>query len=60
MEDMLLRTVQMLEAHSLIELLPVDVWEWYHSRQMADQQQQDAQRTESQKFFEKGVKQWKE
>lgn len=50
-EDMLLRTVQAVEMHNLMELLPVDVLGWWEERKRLELANEQVKETEAMRFF---------
>lgn len=55
-EEMLLRTVQALEMHNLMEILPIDVSAWYQQLRLDESLLQ----TPAEQFCEAQVERWKQ
>lgn len=58
-ERMLEQTVQNVEFHNLMELLPTEVEAWWEARKQAAELAARQEQTDAQRFFEERVAHWK-
>lgn len=56
--QLLYETVQVLEAHNFMELLPSDALAWYENRKSSEIDAEEQGKTEALRFLQRKVEHW--